>query len=243
MLRLAICDDTEEDTRFLSALIKEMCSGKELDYDFDVSFFTCGEDLENYYEEGNYPFDIIFLDVYMTGQTGIETARKIRRYDGRCKIIFTTVSPNYALEGYSVFAYNYLVKPINPQLLAPVFKKAAEETYTEKKKSLCVKAENRVRIIPYKDIKYIESEGKIVRIFTGYNDKTACYLKLDEIEEMLADPRFLRSHKSFLVNMDYVTSVEGYFFILTDNIKVPIRQKSLSDIKKRYYEFILKKLD
>ena len=76
-----------------------------------------------------------------------------------------------------------------------------------------------------------------------YDGEITCYLKLDEIESTLADPRFLRSHKSFLVNMDHVLSVEEYFFTLDDDNNVPIRQKGFSGIKKRYYEFILKKLD
>ncbi len=73
-----------------------------------------------------------------------------------------------------------------------------------------------------------------------YGDEITCYLKLDEIESMLVDPRFLRSHKSFLVNMDYVICVEEYFFTLIGNKNVPIRQKSFSSIKKKYYDFILK---
>ena len=243
MIKLAICDDLKEDRDIILNSINRMYSDKDLDYDFEVSMFTCGEDLENHYEDGKSPFDIIFLDIYMTGKTGIETARQIRKYDSLCKIIFTTTSTGHALEGYSVFAYNYLVKPITSQAFVPVFKKAMEEANIEKKKALYVKAGNKVQAIQYKNIRYIESQGKVIKIFTIYGDEISCYLKLDEIESMLVDPRFLRSHKSFLVNMDYVASVEEYFFVLDDNKNVPIRQKGFSDIKKKYYQFVLRKLD
>lgn len=243
MLKLAICDDVKLDRDIISNLINGMCLNNNLDYNFAISIFKCGEDLENHYEDGKSSFDIIFLDIYMTGKTGIETARQIRKYDSLSKIIFTTTSTNHALEGYSVFAYNYLVKPITLQAFTPVFKKAVEEAYTEKKKALCVKSGNKVEVIQYKNIKFIESQGKTIKIFTIYGDEITCYLKLDEIESMLVDPRFLRCHKSFLVNMDYVVRVEEYFFTLDDDNNVPIRQKGFSGIKKGYYEFILKKLD
>lgn len=243
MLRLAICDDLKEDRDYLLNLIKGMSLNKDLVYDFEISIFTCGEDLENHYKDGEGYFDIIFLDIYMVGNTGIKTARQVRKYDSTCKIIFITTSINHALEGYSVFAYNYLVKPINTQVFAGIFKKAVEETNKEKKKALCIKSGNKVRVILYKDIRYIESQGKTVKINTTCDAQIVCYQKLDEIESVLDDPRFLRSHKSFLVNMDYVESVKEYFFTFSDNVQVPIRQRGYSSIKKRYYDFILNKLD
>lgn len=242
MLEIAICDDVKEDRDLLMDLVNRMID-LDLDCNFHISSFSCGEDLENHYEEGKSPFDIIFLDIYMTGKTGLETARQIRKKDNACKIIFTTTSTCHALEGYSVFAYNYLVKPINPQVFTPILKKAVHEAYTEKEKNLCVKAVNKVQSIRYKDIKYIESQGKIIRIFMINGKEISSYMKLDEIESMLVEQRFLRCHKSFLLNMDYVESVEKYQFTLGDYVKVPIRQREFSSIKRQYYEFIVKKLD
>lgn len=243
MLELAICDDSKQDSELLLGLIKGICCDRNPEYDFKISIFACGEDLINHYEDGQSHFDIIFLDIYMKSKTGIETAHQIRKYDGMCKIIFTTASTGHALDGYSVFAYNYLVKPIDPQVFASVFTKALEGTYSEKKKVLCVKLRNKVQLIQYKDIKYIESQGKVTRIFTLKGDEINCYLKLDEIEPLLEDSRFLRCHKSFLVNMDYVVSIKEYFFTLFENTNVAIRQKGFTAVKRKYCDFIIKKLE
>ncbi len=243
MLELAICDDSKAERKLLLSLIKSICSDRNMKYDFETSSFTCGEDLINHYEDGGIHFDIIFLDIYMADKTGIETARQIRKYDAACKIIFITTSMDHALDGYSVFAYNYLVKPVTPQIFASVLKKALEGADSEKKKALYVKSGNKLQLIPYKDIKYIESQGRITKIFTLKGEEISCYLKLDDIESALTDPRFLRSHKSFLVNMDCIVSVKEYFFTLFDNTDVAIRQKGFTAIKKKYCEFIIKRVD
>ncbi|MGI5852503.1 MAG: LytTR family transcriptional regulator DNA-binding domain-containing protein, partial [Caldicoprobacterales bacterium] len=65
------------------------------------------------------------------------------------------------------------------------------------------------------------------------------FYKLDDVEAMISDSRFIRSHKSHLVNMDYIKSVERYHFILKDGSLIPIRQKGYSKIKDMYYEYVI----
>lgn len=241
MLRLAICDDIKEDRDFLIFLINRIHHDENSNQEFDIHTFTCGEDLINHYENTHNSFDIIFLDIYMTGKSGMEAARRIREFDTACKIIFVTSSTDHAIEGYGVFAFNYLVKPIRPETFELVFKKAIGDTITEKANVLSIKSGNKVHTIQYKEIRYIEIAGKIVKIHTLDGAVLDSHLKLDEIEKMLIDPRFLRSHKSFLVNMDHVAVIEEYSITMTGHINVPIRQKGYSGIKKKYFDYILKK--
>jgi DNA-binding LytR/AlgR family response regulator len=239
ILRIAICDDMEKDRNLLSKLIKE--TSHSVDIELDISLFSCGEDLEYFYSDGNTHFDIIFIDIYMTGMNGIKTAHKIRKYDSLCKIIFTTASTEHALDGYSVFAYNYLVKPLSIKNFKPVFLKALDDLEVKEQKSLGIKTGSRIQSILFRDIKYIESHRKKIFVYTLQNDIIDGYYKLDDIEALMDDPRFIRTHKSFLVNMDYIKSVEKYKFILRDNTLVPIRQKGFPKIKKSYFEFIIEK--
>ena len=243
MLNIAVCDDSSEDRELLIRFINKAIIECNTDVNYEIFTFESGEDLEEYYNDGKSSFYVIFLDIYMTGMNGIETAHAIRKNDDLCKIIFTTTSTDHALEGYSVFAYNYLVKPISFDTFKPIFEKAIEDIGIEKQKSLCIKTGAKIETIMYRDIKYIESCGKTIIIHSNQGSDITTYAKLDEIEAAIDDTRFLRSHKSFLVNMLYIKSVEQYNFILKDTTIIPIRQKGFPELKRLYYEFILKMAD
>ncbi|MGI1657714.1 MAG: LytR/AlgR family response regulator transcription factor [Desulfitobacterium sp.] len=230
MLIIAICDDLELDRNYLVNLIQNYCN--PLFYDIRIKTFISGEDLAAYYEDEKMGFDVVFLDIYMGGDNGIRTAEKIRKFDSQCKIIFTTTSTDHALDSFKVFPFNYLTKPITKEVFNVIFEKAILNIDKEKQKILTVKTEHHIKNILYKDITFIESVSRQILIHTT-EGTVVSYLKLDEVEINLNDKRFLRCHKSFLVNMDYITSVEDYSFILINNTEVPIKQRSFASIKKK----------
>lgn len=237
MINVAICDYVEKDRKYIEGLIKEYCV--PLDYDIHIINFTSGEQLINYYIYENSRVDIIFIDIYLGKDNGIEISKKIRGFDEVVKIIIATASTDHALESFCVFPFNYLVKPVNKDMLFKVLDQAVLVIDKERQKSIVIKFDNEIHIIFYKDIKYVESYGKKITVYTrkgiiSFNSK------LDEVEAKINDKRFLRCHKSFLVNMDYILSVEEYLFILQDNSEVPIKQRDFSNIKKSYYSYCCK---
>ena len=238
MLIIAICDDLELDRNHIENLIQDY--SKILSYDIRIMTFTSGEDLVTYYMDENIGFDVIFLDIYMGGDNGIKTAEKIREFDSQCKIIFTTTSTDYALESFKVFPFNYLIKPITKETFNVFFEKVLLNIDKEKQKSITIKTEYQIKTILYKDIKFVESVSRKINIHTTQG-VVSFYSKLDEVENEINDERFLRCHKSFLVNMDHISSVEDYSFILTDNTEVPIKQRTFASIKKSYYTYIVDK--
>lgn len=239
MLIIAICDDLKLDRKHIETLIQDYST--ILSYDIRIMNFTSGEDLVAYYEDENIGFDVIFLGIYMVGENGIKTAEKIREFDLECKIVFTTTSTDHALDSFRVFPFNYLIKPITKEMFNIVFERAILTIDKEKQKSITVKTEYKIKTIFYKDIKFIESVSRKIVIHTTHG-VVSIYSKLDEVETEINDERFLRCHKSFLVNMDYITSVEEYSFILI-NTEVPIKQRTFASIKKNYYTYIMDKTD
>lgn len=237
MINVAICDEIEKHRKYLEGLIREYFV--TLTYDIHIINFTSGEQLINYYICEKSGIDIIFLDVYLGQDNGIEVAKKIREFDEVVKFIFTTTSTEYALESFCVFPFNYLIKPIDKDGLFKVLKHAILLIDKEKQKSIVIKFDNEMHTIFFKDIKYIESFGKKINIYT----KKGIFIfnsKLDQVEAKINDKRFLRCHKSFLVNMDYISGIEDYSFRLLDNSEVPIKQRELSRIKESYYSYCYK---
>lgn len=237
MLLVAVCDDLQSDRQKINDYIKDYCSKK--DYDLDIHAFESGEALAEHYVNGNAFFDIIFLDIYMVEINGIMTAKQIRKYDGDCKIIFTTTSTEHALESFEVFPYNYLTKPIARASFDSVFEKAIESTDKEKQKSLSVKVSSTIHTVLYKDILFIESNAKTLIIHTIKNKNFSFFFKLDDLQKQINDKRFLRCHKSFLVNMDYISSIGNNAFTLTDNTQISVTQRNFANIKKIFFDYIL----
>jgi DNA-binding LytR/AlgR family response regulator len=237
MLLIAVCDDLQSDRLKISDYLKDYCIKK--DYDMHIHSFESGEALVEHYINGNAFFDIVFLDIYMSGKNGIMIAKQIRNYDSDCKIIFTTTSTEHALESFEVFPYNYLTKPIAKASFDSVFEKAIESTETEKQKSLSVKAGSTIQTVLYKDILFIESNAKTLNIHTIKAKSFSCFSKLDDLQKQINDKRFLRCHKSFLVNMDYVSSVENNSFKLVDNTQISVTQRNFANIKKMFFDYIL----
>ncbi len=239
MLILGICDDLQEDRRQIVKLVKEY-RPKE-NYDLNILTFENGETLVKHYIEGKTPFDIIFLDIFMSGENGIAIAKQLRKYDSACKIIFTTTSTEHALESFEVFPFNYLTKPIAQTVFDAVFEKAINTIENEKQKRLSFKSGSSIRTVFYKDILFIESDARTLTVHTTQKGSFAFLAKLDDIEGQINDKRFIRCHKSFLVNMDHILSMEGYSFKLNDSSQIPVTQRNWASIKKAFFDYILDK--
>jgi DNA-binding LytR/AlgR family response regulator len=227
----------EEDRSKIKRFIKKYQI--KADYDLNIISFENGEALVKYYIDGKTAFDIVFLDIYMSGKNGITTAKQLRKYDPDCKIVFTTSSTDHALESFEVFPFNYLTKPFSQAVFDSVFEKAIRTIANEKQKSLSVKIGSTIQTVLYKDILFIESDAKTLTIHTVRNRNFAFLAKLDDLEGRINDNRFVRCHKSFLVNMDCILSVEDYSFKLIDSTQIPITQRNWASIKKTFYDFIL----
>ena len=113
-MRIAIVDDIAEERKLLlKRLVAQLDIHKVqadiLEYDCGESFLAAADGLK---------FDVVFLDIYMSGVNGIETAKKLRERDRECLLIFTTTSMDHALEGFQVRAMQYLVKPYTSRDIA-----------------------------------------------------------------------------------------------------------------------------
>lgn len=239
MLFVAVCDDLPSDRLHIQSLIKDFCN--RMNYEIHLLTFETGNTLVNHYQNQGTFFDIIFLDIYMNGKTGITTARQIRKYDLNCKIIFITSSTKDALESFEVFPFNYLTKPLSKSTFFAVFGKAIVTTQKENQKSLFFKTGSSIQKIYYKDILYIESSGRALHLHTIQNKVYTYTAKLDIIQNQMNDERFLRCHKSYLVNMDHISRVENYSFLLINDQEIAIVQRNFAHIKSIFYDYLLAK--
>jgi DNA-binding LytR/AlgR family response regulator len=173
----------------------------------------------------------------MPGLNGIETARKMRTVMKETKIIFFSSSNEHYGEAYDVFAFNYLLKPINQQKLNDVLDQALLEIHDKCRQqiSFIYKAIN-YRIF-CSDILYTESRNKIICFHMNNNTTLRCYAKLDDILKQLPEESFIRCHQSFAVNIFYVTELAGTHFCIQD-VAISISKKYLKSAKDKYFTYL-----
>lgn len=159
--------------------------------------------------------DILFLDIQMPGVNGMDFAHTISNHT---RVIFTTAFSEYAVEGYKVNAIDYLLKPFSFDDFLAASKKAlhwfeitgqkADETAKKANVGLFVKSEYKYLHVLYNDILYIEGLKDYVKIYTENEPKPILSLmSLKQLEIDLPSPQFMRVHRSYILNIDKISSI------------------------------------
>lgn len=235
-IHIGICDDSEEDIRVLSKAL----------YKYDPSFhilaYTNGESLLCDWEEQKILFDIIFLDIYMPSFNGIEIARKLRAGMKDAKIVFITSSNEHYPDAYDIFAFNYILKPLNSDKLNLILDKALEDIASERRQQISFKYKSTNYRVFCKDIIYIESRDKTIYFHLADKTILQCYGKLDEIYKQLPEEVFIRCHQSFIVNVQYITEAADNHFMI-GNVAISISKKYIKESKDKYFAYLFKHMN
>lgn len=234
-MRIAICDDFLADREELGRIIEKWA--EQCNTVIKIFHYSTGEDLVDFYQNG-LNHEIIFLDIFMDKLSGIETAFKIREVNRDVSIVFLTSTPEFAIEGYSVNADGYLLKPIRKyeSKLFTLLNTLNEKWMSNVSRSIFIKNASEGQRIRFSDILYLESEGKSIVVHKIPKGSYTCYGKLGEISEKL-DSRFLYCNRSYIVNMDYIVGVKDDFVMHNGDI-IPIKVRLRKEIKAKYFEYI-----
>jgi len=217
MLRIALCDDERSELDRLKKLIEDFFAKRG--EPFAVSAFSSGQDLLAGLDAG---YDVIFLDVYIGLDNGMDVARRIRERDRSCAIIFATNSKAHAVRGYGVQALQYLIKPVTASALSEALELALEELSSRVKRAVQLQNRQGAFRVTLDDLVFAESSARILTVHTRAQGELTCYQKLDDLEGSCPESRFFRCHKSYLVNLDYVQAVANGKFLLADGREIPI---------------------
>jgi DNA-binding LytR/AlgR family response regulator len=153
-------------------------------------------------------YDVVFLDVEMPGMTGLEAARLVLDRRERPTVVFVTAHERYAVDAFAVEAFDYLVKPVEPERLARVVERLTRARRPEApplEKIAVVSSGGAKTLVDYDAIHWIEADGDYSRVHT-YDRAYLATSSLRELEELLPS-RFARIHRSHLVNLAKVAAV------------------------------------
>jgi len=183
--------------------------------------------------------DLIFSDIQMPNLSGIEFSKMILYK--KTKIIFTTAFEEFALESYKVNALDYLVKPISyPEFISAANKAKQQISNTPKSTTptkyneeyIFVKSDYKLIKIDLKDLIYIEGLKDYVKYYTVNSEKPILSLKsMKSLEEELSSKNFMRVHRSFLVNLKKITTIERNRIIFGEKY-IPVSEKYKENFQK-----------
>lgn len=243
-LRALIVDDEKSAMEVLSGLIENFIP--EI-----TEVQTCQDALGAIEMVSEFEPDILFLDINMPQLTGFELIEKLEDFHG--KIIFTTAYDQYALDAFKVGAFDYLLKPVEIAKLESTVKRYIEDYGEEEgetsadiqalfealnvssahRRTIAVNHRGGMQFLKTKDVLFLKAQGNYTEIvcedYTYMSTKT-----LKDVELMLDPQRFVRVHKSYVVNIEQVTRaqlIDNNWYLIINGQDVPIsrRRKSIID--------------
>jgi len=236
MLQIVLCDDNTEDLSNMVNLLNQYKSAKHLNLEYTV--FSNGFELLSTLNKGKR-FDIYCLDIMMPGFSGIELANEIRGFDKTAPILFFTTSPEFALESYTVKAVNYVLKPISKEKLFHTFDELLEQIESKKDEAaIIVRSNYGIQKILVSNIVFVEVIGRNVLYHLIWGKVIECTESFSTAcNNLLKYGCFLKTHRSYLVNMQYIDTIENNKVTLQTLVSVPIAQGKTKEIKEQYLKY------
>ncbi|MBO4496951.1 MAG: response regulator transcription factor [Lachnospiraceae bacterium] len=223
-MNIAIVDDEQSEIDRLTEVLNEYARLNKLDLSVFV-FHSAKEVLENYRP---YAYTLIFLDIYMPGETGIEAARTILELDRGAMIIFLTTSDAHMPEAFSLHVYDYINKPAGRERLFKVMDDALMRTTKAGSEAVFTFMSNRHTIaVRFSEILLVRTSGRNLEIVDTDGESYETRLSFSEAEKKLgADPRFLTLMKGIIVNMNYITDIRDGLCYMTGGECVAVNVKN-----------------
>ncbi len=233
-MKIAICDDEK---KFLD-MLKGMISSCYSDVDsLSINEYGSGEELLQEFKPGK--FDVIILDIEMKALTGLDVAKIVRETDKAVIIAFLTSHQEFAIEGYEVSAFRYMLKS-QPESM---FRRQLQSIYDEYHQTHItypVQVSGGVLNLTINDIMYFEVFGRTIVLHTK-SGKHQYNGRLAEIEKDERLVCFIKPHKSYYVNMANIQKLEAANIIMKNGDNIPLSRNFRQTVTDKYISFLTKK--
>lgn len=228
-MRIAVIDDISSECESLRKRLGVQLS--RLSLAADICLYESGEEFLAAAEKER--FDLIFLDIYLNGENGVNIAERLRLSATDCLVVFTTTSPDHALDGFRVRAFHYLVKPYSDEALAVLFDEIVKR-FPRPDRYIEVN-EKRIR---FRDILYAEHYQH--QIFIHLNDKGTIVTRqtFRDFSAGLTDGRFFLCGRGIIVNLEFAEDFNGSDFVLKDGTRIPVSRDLAKSARQAFGDFL-----
>ena len=238
-MRIAICDDDKRELLQIVTLVESFRHERKAELTY--TSFQNATDLLVSMESGDY--DLLLLDVLMPGVNGMQAAREIREHNSRTEIVFLTSSPEYAVESYSVRAHHYLLKPATEDKLFPVLDRLLDN-FKKPEDALRIRMQSRVFSLPYSKMEYVEVNAKTLFFYLtdgGVRDVPGSLADYEQV--LLKRPGFMKVHRSYLVNLQWVQELRQGELLTVGGRRVPVSRTAYPQVRTAFTQFLFEEAE
>ena len=228
-MRIAIVDDERQIREETHCLIADYFMKKNISC--EICDFETGES----FVAVNDKFDLVFMDYLLPDGNGIDFIRRIRQVNANLLVVFLTVYTEHAIESIRLDTFRYLVKPVPEELFIEALDSFVRlYQYTKK---IIVPTNGKTYYIDADDVMYIESDKKytVVRTLSGQYRSTK---GISDFNAEINNAHFFRTHRSYILNMKYVSSIEKKTIVLTNGEKVICSAQNYDEFLKNYMSYL-----
>lgn len=233
-MHVAICDDHPTDGAWLAEIIADFAAQHRLN--IRVSRFCNAEDMLS--AARREAFTHYFLDIIMPGMDGIAAAQRIRAEDSEARLVFLSSSNEYAYQSYRVEAFDYLLKPAEPQQVHELLNRLLADQENDQDFISIQKGRGFMRI-PVAQLSHLEVNQK--RLYFYMVDGCVRQLAgtLAEYEqELLSRPEFVKIHRSYIVNLQQVSQLLPEGCVLLSGKSLPISRLLYNKVRQKYMSYL-----
>ncbi|RHO96217.1 DNA-binding response regulator [Clostridium sp. AF37-5] len=238
-IRIACCDDEKQQLE----LYKTMFTNIEMrqDIKLNVEYFLSGNFMLERFQSEKNPFDLVYLDMDMDEKSGLDLAKEIRQnYHSDCLILFLTNYPKYMQNSFDVRAFQYMIKPVQFDEFERKFNAARKYLEKDDKNRVVLKIDEDNVVFFTNEIYYIEKEKSSKQFLVYLEDK--CVVAkgvLSAIENQLLEQHFMRTHRSYLVNMKHIRRIQKNDLVLSNGNLVPISRRKEKELKQQFMRYAI----
>lgn len=237
-MRFAVIDDQDPERMQTLTLFEEYKNARHIS--FFVDDFRSGEDFLASFIP--YTYDIIFMDIYMDGLNGVETARRLRRIDRHCLLIFLTSSGDHMGNAFSVHAFDYLTKPLNMDSLFACLDDSMRLLPKPEEYLFFVSNGFEIRLF-YGNIVVLQASGHYTILTDSSGKEYPVYSAFSVFTTpLMADARFLLVSRGVLVNMDYISGFTAKTCDLQIGLSVPLTIRKQKILEQTFHNYTFSKL-
>ena len=231
-LKIAICDDSIIERSSLYEMMVRYCTANSIETGIDL--FSSAEDFIISSPAGKYA--LILMDIHMGGMCGIDAIHMIRKEDPDVVVLFCSDQTISVADKNIPHASGYLLKPISYTALSDSLDSCREKLLANARYITVMSDRLPIQVL-HKSILYIEVTNSLCEIHTAEN-VIPTYRPLSELAGELPSPPFLRSHRSYLINMKHIAVPLDHDFQLKDGSIIPISKKDKTRIKQQYFQYL-----
>lgn len=231
-MRIAIIEDEQVHRELLDTYIRKWGTDTKAaltiqHYENAESFLFQWEDMD---------FDVLFVDIQMSGMNGMKLARRVRAKDVNITIVFTTGISDYLEEGYEVAALRYLLKPISEEKVASCLSQVIEKRKTDD----CViihTPNEETRKLSIEGINYVEAMGHGSHIGLAYGEVVECRESISELAKILGAKEYQKCHRSYLCRIGNIHQIDKERIFFDDGSSIPVSRRMYQEINRAFIDY------